>query len=96
MSNITYCSRLDCAQLVCNRHQAFAPKDRHISIADFSSACKAYSKLYEKRNELLQAICYGTQNTAYHCNDVTKAMCGCDGTCAYCATIADAVERVIR
>ena len=48
------------------------------------------------RNDLLAAICRGTQKTNYKCDEVCKAMCGNDGTCAYCSIIADSVEEIIN
>jgi hypothetical protein len=96
LRDITYCSKTDCEHTICIRNQARAPKQEDISIADFSLDCKVYLPVTAKRKDLLQAVCYGTQNTAYYCNDDTKVLCGAAGACAYCATIADAIEEVLK
>lgn len=105
---ITYCSRTDCRH-PCLRNQKFAPKDRDISIADLDNNCYLSPEVDDAmtisaikrsqdatRNDLLAAICRGTQKTNYKCDTVCKAMCGSDGHCAYCSTIADAVEEVLN
>jgi hypothetical protein len=48
---------------------------------------------HDRRERLIKAICKGTQKTNYKCDSVCKAMCSSDGVCAYCATIADAIEE---
>lgn len=48
------------------------------------------------RQRLLKAICNGTQNTNYSCNDTCKAMCDVAGACAYCSYIADAIEEEFK
>lgn len=81
------------------RHQAHAPKDHVISIADLDDGycfMPAREAVTDRREKLCAAICYGTQHTAYNCDNVCKAMCGSDGSCAYCATIADAIEEVMK
>lgn len=93
MSDITYCSRVTCMHEDCSRHQHNITKDM-ISIADLSDGwCFDEKTSNESRQRLLRAICKGTQKTNYKCNEVCKAMCGNDGVCAYCATIADAIEE---
>jgi hypothetical protein len=103
MRDITYCSQTLCAQLDCVRHQYHAPLDDNLSIADLNDGlCFTPMEFIPddselpgqvSRERLLKAICKGTQKTNYKCDDVCKAMCGNDGTCAYCSTIADAVEE---
>ena len=44
------------------------------------------------RQRLLRAICIGTQNTSYRCNDTCKSLCDVAGGCVYCSYIADAIE----
>jgi hypothetical protein len=96
MMGITYCSQTKCVQFDCLRHQLYAPKDRDISIADlndglcFDPGAKA---ILSDRERLLTAICKGTQKTNYKCDTACKAMCGSDGSCAYCSIIADAIEK---
>jgi hypothetical protein len=48
---------------------------------------------YNTRERLLVAICRGMQKTIYKCDEVCKAMCGNDGVCVFCATVADAIEE---
>ena len=94
MSNITYCSRTSCVHIDCSRHQDNAPKNIDISIADLSDGwCFDECDSDECRARLLNAICAGTQHTSHWCDDVCRSMCGNDGTCAFCATIADAIEN---
>lgn len=102
MKDITYCSRTMCAHLDCLRHQYHAPVGE-ISIADLNDGLcfdemeflPDDSELPKRSNRerLLQAICTGTRKTNYKCDSVCKAMCGSDGTCAYCAAIVDAIEE---
>jgi hypothetical protein len=92
-----------CAHLNCIRHQYNAPVGRNISIADLNDGLcfdpmeflPNEDELPEnnRRERLLAAICKGTQNTNYKCNDACKAMCGNNGDCFYCAAIADAIEE---
>ena len=100
MRDITYCSHIDCYYKEdCSRHQSHAPTGIDISIADLNDGycfVQEPSKQASVRETLLAAICRGTQNTTYACDAVCRAMCGNDGTCAFCATIADAVEEVIK
>ncbi len=102
---LTYCSHTDCVHLDCARHQHSVNKDSIISIADLNDGL-CYSSMFRmpntsempekgRREKLLRAICVGTQKTNYKCDDVCKAMCGSNGTCAYCSIIADAVEEVV-
>lgn len=101
MSDITYCSQTLCAHLDCVRHQYNAPAG-DISIADLNDGL-CFDPMdfipndedfpVSNRARLLAAICKGTQNTACKCNASCKALCGNDGTCFYCATIADAIEE---
>jgi hypothetical protein len=92
--SITYCSRITCVHKDCFRHQYNAPEDRNISIADLNDGwCFDSPKEPTDRERLLAAICKGTQKTNYKCNDACKAMCGNDGTCAYCSVIAYAIEE---
>ena len=104
---ITYCSRTDCRHETCTRNQKFAPKDRDICIADLNNNCYLSPEADDKmmleaikrsqdasRNDLLAAICRGTQKTNYKCDEVCKAMCGSDGHCAYCSIIADSIEEL--
>lgn len=94
MSDITYCSRIDCAHIDCSRHQDNAVKNKDISIADLNDGwCYDQKEIKSDRERLLQAICNGTQKTNYKCNSVCKSMCGSGGVCPYCAIIADAVEE---
>ena len=103
--SITYCSRTDCRQETCFKHQRRAPLYKEISIADLNDNCylspdeddkmtiEAIKRSQnEARRDLLAAICRGTQKTNYKCDDKCKAMCGSDGTCAYCSIIADSIE----
>lgn len=95
---MTYCSHIDCIHTDCVRHQDFAPRDRDISIADLNDGLCFDSKevRLSERQRLLAAICRGTQKTNYKCDSVCKAMCGSDGTCAYCSIIADSIEEMFR
>ena len=107
--SLTYCSRTDCKQEACFRHQKRAPMYTEISIADLNDGCYLSPEVDDTmtieaikrsqdaaRKDLLAAICRGTQKTNYKCNDTCKALCGNDGTCAYCSTIADAVEEMLN
>ena len=137
--DITFCSKVSCGKLSCERNQYNAPKNKDISIADLDNGCfglaenpdKFYYCMYQncrkkscrfhldrapagiaveatsslnngcyeglgkKRTELLMAICKGTQNTSHSCDEVCRAMCGQDGICHFCETIADAVEEIV-
>ena len=99
----TYCSSFDCVYTDCSRNQHNAPKGLDISIADLSDGWCYTPQLLDKasnesylRKKLLAAICSGTQKTGYRCDETCRAMCGSDGTCAYCSAIADAVEEVLK
>lgn len=107
--SLTYCSRTSCRQETCFRHQKRAPLYTEISIADLNDGCYLSPEEDDKmtieairrsqdaaRNDLLAAICRGTQKTNYKCDEVCKAMCSSDGHCAYCYTIADAVEDMLN
>lgn len=39
MRDITYCSRTDCRQETCSRHQRYASSDWNVSIADLNDGC---------------------------------------------------------
>lgn len=98
----TYCSHTECTNTSCFRHQRNATNKVFISIADLlGDCCYQHSNVDDckessiRRMALLAAICRGTQKTAYSCDDTCKALCGNDGTCVYCATIADAIEEVL-
>ena len=107
MSDITYCSRIDCCHISCDRHQDKAPKDSDISIADLNDGL-CYDSIFPQpnnskealaeysRKRLLEAICIGTQHTNYKCDEICRRMCGSDGFCIYCETIADAIEKEFR
>ena len=43
----------------------------------------------DDRKQLGKLICEATQKTNYRCNDTCKALCDCEGSCAYCLTIAE-------
>jgi hypothetical protein len=93
----TFCSQVACMHEDCSRHQYNAPDGMEISIADLNDGwCFDERKQEDERSSLLTAICRGTQKTNYKCDDVCKAMCGNDGTCAYCSIIADAIEEAFR
>jgi hypothetical protein len=99
MRDITYCSHLDCYYKDCTRHQANAPADSSISIADLDDG---YCFIPEAdiangdREKLMAAICRGVQKTTYKCANPTRAMCSVSGDCHYCATIADAIEEAFK
>jgi hypothetical protein len=103
MRDITYCSQTLCAHLDCVRHQYHAPLDENLSIADLNDGLcftpmeflpdDSELPAHDRRERLLKAICKGTQKTNYKCDFVCKAMCSSDGVCAYCATLADAIEE---
>ena len=99
---ITYCSHTDCYYRGCTRHQSHAPEGRDISIADLNDGyCFIPESLLEtkakhKRERLMSAICKGIQNTAYKCDNPTRAMCDVAGGCACCAIITDAVEEEFK
>jgi len=107
--SLTYCSRISCRQETCFRHQKRAPLYTEISIADLDDNCYLSPEVDDAmtieairrsqdatRNDLLAAICRGTQKTNYKCSDACKALCDSNGSCAYCSTIADAVEDVLN
>ena len=105
--SITYCSRTSCRQEACFRHQKRAPLYKEISIADLNDGCYLSPEEDDKmtietikrsqdaaRNDLLAAICRGTQKTNYACTDACKALCNSNGNCAYCSIIADSIQEV--
>ena len=105
--SITYCSRTDCRQGTCLRHQKRAIHHKDISIADLNDNCYLSPDEDDKmtidaikrsqnasRNDLLAAICRGTQKTNYKCNDACKTLCDSNGSCAYCSIIADSIEEL--
>jgi hypothetical protein len=102
MSDFTYCSHTNCYYKDCARHQHNAPKDIAISIADLDDGfCFVPEVIIPEtvntdRERLLAAICRGTQKTNYKCDGICKALCGNDGTCAYCSYIADTIEEAFR
>ena len=97
MRDITYCSHIDCYYRDCTRHQCRAPEGQAISIADLNDGyCFIPVELVKTkhkhlRERLAAAICKGTQNTNYKCDNPTRAMCDVDGGCYYCENIAEAV-----
>lgn len=105
--SITYCSRISCRQETCLRHQKHVPLYTEISIADLDDGCYLSPEVDDAmtieaikrsqdaaRNDLLAAICRGTQKTNYKCSDACKALCDSNGSCAYCSTIADSIEEL--
>lgn len=85
-----YCVQSDCRKVTCKYHQNHMdPKVPH-DIVDLDLGCYVGP---ESMARLKLAICRGTQKTNYKCDEVCKAMCGSDGHCAYCATIAEAIEE---
>lgn len=46
------------------------------------------------REVLQEAICKGLQKTTLYCPHTTKAICGAKGDCAYCAAIANEVDKL--
>ena len=99
---ITYCSRTDCYFRDCTRHQDNASEGCDISIADlndgycFIPESLVITKHKHKKERLMSAICRGTQNTNYKCDNPTKVMCDVEGSCNYCAAIADAIEEEFK
>lgn len=97
MKDIIYCSHIDCYFTDCARHQYNAPEGKGISIADlddgycFVPEQLIATKARHTRERLVSAICKGTQNTNYKCDNPAKAMCDVDGSCYYCELIAEAV-----
>lgn len=89
-----YCLHNDCIKKTCRFHLCNAPDGEYVEASSQDLGC--YVGPYHKRQELLKAICDGTQKTAYRCNDACKALCGSDGNCAYCSTIADSVEEMLN
>ena len=105
MKDVTYCSQTLCAHLECIRHQYHAPAG-DISIANLNDGL-CFDPMFflpddgelpksSCRQRLLQAICNGAQKTSLSCDSICKAMCGSDGVCHYCETIADAIEEEFR
>jgi hypothetical protein len=100
----TYCSQTTCINRDCARHQINAPASVEIiSIADLNDGLCFTSKeafvtenTKSNRERLRAAICRSNQRTAYYCNDVCRALCGNDGSCVYCAIIADAIEEEFK
>ena len=91
----TYCINSDCRKCDCRFHLDRAPRGYAVTAKDFNEEHNCYVASSDRRKELLKAICIGTQKTNYKCDEVYRAMCGNDGTCAYCSIIADAVEEVV-
>lgn len=91
----TYCVHSDCANKQCRFHLNRAPRGYAVTAKDFNEEYDCFKAVVSKREEILAAICKGTQKTNYKCDNVCKAMCGNDGTCAYCSIIADAIEEVV-
>ena len=91
----TFCIHEGCKNYACWRHIDRAPTGRPISVADlaglYNCSCGTPAKDIA-RKAMLTAICRGTQNTAYACNDACKAMCDRAGGCAFCEAIANEVE----
>lgn len=85
-----YCIQSDCRKTWCRFHQDKIDRSRPHDIVDLDLGCYVGP---EGRDRLMAAICRGTQKTNYKCDTVCKAMCGADGCCAYCATIANAIEE---
>ena len=93
-NQFTYCIMSDCRKKDCRFHLDRAPVGYAVTAKDFNEELGCFVAPSDKRSELLKAICRGTQKTNYKCDEVCRAMCNDDGTCAYCSTIADAVEEV--
>lgn len=89
-TELTYCVQSDCRKVWCRFHQQQIDTTRPYVITEQDLGCYVGP---EGRNRLVAAICRGTQKTNYKCDTVCKAMCGSDGVCAYCSTIADAIEE---
>jgi hypothetical protein len=101
MNDITYCSRFDCINTECARHQSRALGSQSISIADLNDGYCFTQKVLSSLADCMSvniraAICKGIQNTVHRCDDVCRAMCGIDGSCAFCATLADEIEGVLK
>lgn len=101
--SITYCSQTTCINRDCIRHQNNAKAGAILSIADLNDGLCFTSEeafvtknIKSNRERLRAAICRSTQSTAYYCDTVCRAMCGNDGSCAYCAIIADAIEEEFK
>jgi hypothetical protein len=45
------------------------------------------------RKRMPKLICDATQKTVYRCNDTCKALCDCEGGCAYCWAIAEHILK---
>jgi hypothetical protein len=89
-----YCGYSDCIKKGCRFHLDRAPKGVAVEVIYKDDGC--YERPSEKRESLLKAICQATQVTGCKCDEVCRAMCGNDGICHFCATIADAVEEVFK
>ena len=89
-----YCILSDCVKKDCRFHLSTAPKGVVVESTDQDLGC--YVGPYNRRKDLLRAICVGTQKTNYKCSDACKALCDSNGSCAYCSTIADSIEEVIK
>lgn len=89
----TYCIRSECIEKDCRFHLTRAPRGYAVTAKDFNEEHNCLKVVTSMRERLMKAICNGTQKTNYKCDSVCKAMCGSDGVCAYCATIADAIEE---
>ena len=90
----SYCTQENCARLACDYHPTKMPNNRSgLHVYDMNIGCLV--EPYTNVATIRQAICDATQLTNYKCDEVCKKMCGNDGNCAYCATIADVViERL--
>jgi hypothetical protein len=86
-----YCMMSDCIKKDCRFHLTRAPEGVAVEATDQDLGC--YVGPNNRRKDLLKAICRGTQKTNYKCDDTCKALCGNDGTCAYCSIIADSIEE---
>lgn len=87
-----YCMMSDCVKNDCRFHLSRAPEGVIVE-AIFNQNLECYAGPYDRRKDLLKAICFGTQKTNYKCDEACKAKCGLNGYCAYCSTIADAIEE---
>lgn len=84
-----YCSKEDCRRVSCSFHKSRVHPGIVATAVDLDLGCYISPVGREK---LLQALCKGTQLTNYRCDKICKALCGLDGTCAYCSTLADVIE----
>ena len=85
-----FCTRSDCRNTECRFHYTKITPGEPYDIVDLDLGCYVGPEAYDK---LLAAICRGTQNTNYACDTVCKAMCGSDGRCTYCYSIAHSIEE---